>query len=395
MTEIMMIGIDLAKKHFQLCAVGPRGSGCGAGRIRPRRCGGFLEAGGEGSRHGSLRWRALLGRRAQGGELKALGHCVNLLHPRHVTPFVMGPHKSDERDAFAITLAAGCPEIPRIVPKERDARELQGLLRLHHGLVCQRTSQINRLRGLLREQGWVFSKGVARGLAGFRVALEALSERSGDLFVTVFGEELAALEALNCREKALKRRLDQLAREDWQCRLLMSIPGLGPLSALALVAAVPDASVFDAARGFAAWLGLVPRQHGTGGKTRPGSITRHGNSYIHQAWQHLHPAQPGAGREVSDLGGNGQGCRAQSMLPAPALDPGAARKPAHQHTRRCRRKPYRARRLRHHAERPALRPAPPRAAGMSPFIETSARREGRQAQAHRGKGSSKALSSDG
>ena len=214
------------------------------------------------------------------GELKALGQCVSLLHPRHVTPFVMGPHKSDERDAFAITLAAGCPEIPRIVPKERDARELQGLLRLHHGLVCQRTSQINRLRGLLREQGWVFSKGVARGLAGFRVALEALSERSGDLFVTMFGEELAALEALNCREKALKRRLDRLAWEDWQCRLLMSIPGLGRLSALALVAAVPDASVFDAARGFAAWLGLVPRQHGTGGKTRLGSITRHGNSYI-------------------------------------------------------------------------------------------------------------------
>ena len=105
----------------------------------------------------------------------------------------------------------------------------------------------------------------------------------------------------------------------------------------------------------------------------------------HQAWQQLHPAQPGAGREVSDLGGDGQGCRAQSMLPAPALDPGAARKPSHQHTRRCRRKPYRARRLRHHAERPALRSAPPRAAGMSPFIETSARREGRQAQAHQGK----------
>ena len=98
--------------------------------------------------------------------------------------------------------------------------------------------------------------------------------------MTVFGEELSALEALNCREKALKRRLDRLAREDWQCRLLMSIPGLGPLSALALVAAVPDASVFAAARGFAAWLGLVPRQHGTGGKTRLGSITRHGNSYI-------------------------------------------------------------------------------------------------------------------
>ena len=216
MTEIMMIGIDLAKKHFQLCAVGPRGTRLWSrsySASKMRRFFSKLVA-------REVVMEACGGAHYWAGELKALGHCVSLLHPRHVTPFVMGPHKSDERDAFAITLAAGCPEIPRIVPKERDARELQGLLRLHHGLVCQRTSQINRLRGLLREQGWVFSKGVARGLSGFRVALEALSERSGDLFVTVFGEELSALEALNCREKALKRRLDRLAREDWQCRLL-------------------------------------------------------------------------------------------------------------------------------------------------------------------------------
>ena len=209
MTEIMMIGIDLGKRHFQLCAVGPRGTRLWSRSYSASKMRRFFSKGVA----REVVMEACGGAHYWAGELKALGHCVSLLHPRHVTPFVMGPHKSDERDAFAITLAAGCPEIPRIVPKERDARELQGLLRLHHGLVCQRTSQINRLRGLLREQGWVFSKGVARGLAGFRVALEALSERSGDLFVTVFGEELSALEALNRREKALKRRLDQLARE--------------------------------------------------------------------------------------------------------------------------------------------------------------------------------------
>ena len=373
MTEIMMIGIDLAKKHFQLCAVGPRGTRLWSRSYSASKMRRFFSK----VVAREVVMEACGGAHYWAGELKPLGHCVSLLHPRHVTPFVMGPHKSDERDAFAITLAAGCPEIPRIVAKERDARELQGLLRLHHGLVCQRTSQINRLRGLLREQGWVFSKGVARGLAGFRVALEALSERSGDLFVTVFGEELSALEALNCREKALKRRLDRLAREDWQCRLLMSIPGLGPLSALALVAAVPDASVIRCR----AWLCGLAGPGATAARDGRQDAAR----LDHQAWQQLHPAQPGAGREVSDLGGDGQGCRAQSMLPAPALDPGAARKPAHQHTRRCRRKPYRARRLRHHAERPALRPAPPRAAGMSPFIETPARREGRQTQAHQGK----------
>ena len=224
------------KEALQLCAVGPRGTRLWSrsySASKMRRFFSKLVA-------TEVVMEACGGAHYWAGELKALGHCVSLLHPRHVTPFVMGPHKSDERDAFAITLAAGCPEIPRIVPKERDARELQGLLRLHHGLVCQRTSQINRLRGLLREQGWV-SKGVARGLAGF--PLEAL------LVIRAFWAHCDLRVSGSCRR--------------WK-----------------LVAAVPDASVFDAARGFAAWLGLVPRQHGTGGKTRLGSITKHGNSYI-------------------------------------------------------------------------------------------------------------------
>ncbi len=135
-------------------------------------------------------------------------------------------------------------------------------------------------------------------------------------------------------------------------------------------------------------------QGSTGQEARRGSARSPGMATATSGATWCRARSPG-GRLSGDLGCDGQGCRAQSMLPAPALDPGAARKPAHQHTRRCRRKPYRARRLRHHAERPALRPAPPRAAGMSPFIETPARREGRQAQAHQGKGSSKALSSDG
>ena len=163
MTEIMMIGIDLGKKHFQLCAVGPRGTRLWSrsySASKMRRFFSKLVA-------TKVVMEACGGAHYWAGELKALGHCVSLLHPRHVTPFVMGPHKSDERDAFAITLAAGCPEIPRIVPKERDARELQGLLRLHHGLVCQRTSQINRLRGLLREQGGCSRRGWRGALRAF------------------------------------------------------------------------------------------------------------------------------------------------------------------------------------------------------------------------------------
>ena len=117
MTEIMMIGIDLAKKHFQLCAVGPRGTRLWSrsySASKMRRFFSKLVA-------TKVVMEACGGAHYWAGELKALGHCVSLLHPRHVTPFVMGPHKSDERDAFAITLAAGCPEIPRIVVRPEGA----------------------------------------------------------------------------------------------------------------------------------------------------------------------------------------------------------------------------------------------------------------------------------
>lgn len=276
MTEIMMIGIDLGKRRFQLCAVDVSGkelwnrsyTAVGMRRVlsalAPTEV--VMEA------CGSAHYWA--------GEIALLGHLTSLLHPRKVTPFVLGPHKSDRRDAFGVTLAARHREIERIVPKPRAALELQGLLRIHHGLVRQRTASINRMRGLLREQGWVFSKGVSRGLRGFREALEALSETAGETFVAVLGEELRALEALDRRERALKRRLELLAREDWLCRLLTTIPGIGPLTALALVAAIPDAGVFEKARSLAAWVGLVPRQHGTGGRMRLGAITKHGDGYI-------------------------------------------------------------------------------------------------------------------
>jgi|TARA_B100000959_G_scaffold227658_1_gene242709 transposase len=276
MTEIMMIGIDLGKKTFQLCAVDVDGKelwnqAMSAEKAR-RRLGELPPA--------LVVMEACGGAHYWAGEFAGMGHAVSLLHPRHVTPFVTGPHKSDARDARGITVAARQPDTRRIAPKPRDARELQGLLRLHHGLVRQRTASINRFRGLLREHGYRLAKGRPRGLRGFPAALEALAREAGELFIEVMGEELAALKALHERTEELKRRIGRVARDDWMCRLVMTIPGIGPLTAVALVAAIPDARVFETARSLPAWVGLVPRQNGTGGKVRLGSITKHGDGYL-------------------------------------------------------------------------------------------------------------------
>ncbi len=276
MTEIMMIGIDLGKKTFQLCAVDCSGRELWNEAMSVEKAEKRLAE----LPPTAVAMEACGGAHYWASEFIAMGHEVCLLDPRRVRPFVAGPHKSDARDARAITVAARQPDVPRIAPKPRDARELQGLLRLHHGLVRQRTASINRFRGLLREHGYRLAKGRPRGLQGFPVALEKLAATAGTEFIEVMGEELAALEALNRRTEALKRRISRIARADWMCHLLMEVPGIGPLTAVALVAAIPDASVFEKARSLAAWVGLVPRQNGTGGKVKLGPITKHGDSYL-------------------------------------------------------------------------------------------------------------------
>ena len=213
----------------------------------------------------------------------AEGRQVRLINPHFVKPFVRGS-KNDAVDAEAIFDAASRPTM-RFVPVKTEAQQdLQSLHRVRDRLVAQRTSLINHLRGLLAEYGLIFPKGAALLLARIRVGLgEArLSKMAHETFEALVAE----LEMVEERIDRLDKRLGEICREDVTCRRLMTLPGVGPIVATALAASIGDPHQFRSGREMAAWIGLVPRQYSTGGKTRLGGVGRRANHYLRRQLVH-------------------------------------------------------------------------------------------------------------
>jgi len=190
------------------------------------------------------------------------------------------------RDAEAIAEAVTRPTMRYVPVKSVDQHDLQALHRVRERLMKARTALINETRGLLHEYGIV----VPRGAATFRKhVLEKLATEADKLTTPSWGlfqqllEELTALEA---RVATYDAQLAQVAQTHPVCQRLMTIPGFGELTATAIVAAVSDAAQFKNGRQFAAWLGLVPRQHSTGGKPRLLGISKHGDSYLRKLLVH-------------------------------------------------------------------------------------------------------------
>ncbi len=210
--------------------------------------------------------------------LTGLGHNVKLIAPEAVRPFVKRGKKNDAADAAGICEAAFRPGV-RFVPIK--GLEQQGVLALHSArslLVKQQTMLANAIRGLAAEFGLAVPLGMGR--LGELMALVDAGE-------AVPAKAQQALTALSDQCRALDESIETLeaeivahARHDDTARRLATIPGIGPITASLIAATVADIGVFQSARHFAAWLGLVPRQHSTGGKTRLGRITKAGNREI-------------------------------------------------------------------------------------------------------------------
>lgn len=269
MTQVSMIGLDLAKNVFQVHGV----DAAGAVMVRKRLSRGGLER-----FFGSLP-PVVVGMEACGGAhhwarvLQGLGHEVRLLPPAYVKPYVRR-NKTDGRDAEAICEAMQRPTM-RFVPVKRP--EQQAVLALHRSrelLVRQRTMAANALRAAFAEFGVVAAQG-RRGLATLIAELPAPAA-----IPAAAHPALAALarhwQALDAEIVDLERRIVETVREDRKARRLLAVPGIGPITASAIVATVPDAELFRSGRGFAAWLGLTPRQNNTAGKRRSGGISKQG-----------------------------------------------------------------------------------------------------------------------
>jgi transposase len=211
-------------------------------------------------------------------ELIEPGHEVRLIAPQYVRPFVKR-QKNDAADAEAIVVAAQRPEMRFVEPKSEDQQARAALFRGRERLVHQRTELVNALRGLLYEFGHV----VPQGIGHLRRIERILEEPACDLPAMVRDEcrdLIAQIAEKTARIEARTKAAKSFAETSDAARRLQTMPGVGPLTALAVEAFAPDMETFRRGRDFAAWLGLVPRQHSSGGKERLGRVSKAGQADI-------------------------------------------------------------------------------------------------------------------
>jgi transposase len=227
--------------------------------------------------------------------LVALGHAVKQVLPAFAKPFRQ-VHKNDFRDAHAIAEAVQRPSTRCVPIKTDDQLDLQALHRVRSRLIGDRTAVINQLRGFLLEHGIA----VRQGHRFLRQQLpQILATRSDVLsprMIRIIGDLVEDWARLDERIETVTDEIEGLARADVSCGRLMTVPGIGPIIASAMVAAIGDGTAFAKGRDFAAWLGLVPRQMSTGDRTILGRITKRGNRYLRMLFIQgaraiqLHPA---------------------------------------------------------------------------------------------------------
>jgi transposase len=212
-------------------------------------------------------------------ELSQFGHTVRLIAPQFVRPYRKNP-KNDGNDAEAICEAVSRPNM-RFVPVKSVAQ--QAVLTVHQArelLVGDRTALVNQIRGLLAEYGIV----VPQGIAHLRRVLPSVLEDAVNGLPVLVREVVAELQErlwdLDERIATYDRRIAQLARQSEAAQCLMQLEGVGAATATAIVATIGDGKAFKNGRQFAAWLGLVPQQYASGGKTRLGHISKRGNVYL-------------------------------------------------------------------------------------------------------------------
>lgn len=270
-----VVGVDIAKRVFQLHWVEPDTGEVVSRQLKRDR---FLE-------YFTNRSPCLIGMEACGGsqhwarQLTALGHEVKLMPACWVKPFC-GSNKSDVQDARAIWSAVQQSGAKTVAVKTEAQQAVLALHRIRQQLVKFRTAQINGLRGLLTEYGEIMPLGRAALAKGVVAAFERIAERLPAVLIDTFREQWSRIATLDDQINEIERRLQVWHRNDASSRRIAEIPGVGLLTATAAIASIGDPRAFNSGRELAAWLGLVPRQSGTGGRLRLLGISKHGDTYL-------------------------------------------------------------------------------------------------------------------
>lgn len=273
--KITTVGIDLAKNVFQVHGVDERGKAVLKKQLKRDQLLPFF----------ANFQCCLIGLEACGSahfwarKLTAFGHTVKLMAPQFVKPYVK-TNKNDAADAEAICEAVGRPNMRFVPIKNAEQQAIIALHRARQGFVKARTAQANQIRGLLAEYGIT----IPQGIRNIAKKLPEILEDGENGLPGIFRQ---LTDRLGIHLKELDRQVDEIDnqiqiwhRDNDASRMLAEIPGIGPITASAMVASIGDAKSFENGRQLAAWLGLVPRQHSTGGKQTLLGISKRGDSYL-------------------------------------------------------------------------------------------------------------------
>jgi transposase len=273
--KVTTLGIDLAKNIFRLHGVDGRGA------VVPRK---------QLSRKQMLPFLArlepcLVGMEACAGahywarEIQKLGHTARLMSPHFVTAYRKN-QKNDGNDAEAICEAVGRPSMRFVPIKSASQQDIQAVHRIRFQLIKWRTALANKVRGLLGEYGIVVAQGLAPLRRELPLILDDEENQLSGLFREMLGEMAERLKLLDQRIRQYDSKVERVFGQDERCPRLAQVEGVGPLVATALVAAVGNAHEFKNGRELSAWLGLVPRQHSSGGRNVLLGISKRGDRYL-------------------------------------------------------------------------------------------------------------------
>jgi transposase len=296
--HITSVGIDLGKTTFHLVALGEHGKVVTRKKFSRKQ----LLAYTANMPTSLVGMECCSGAHFIGAALRGQGHDVRLIPAQFVKPFLKS-NKNDFLDAEAIAEAVARQNMRFVPIKTDDQLDLQAMHRVRDRLVHRRTALINQIRGFLLERGIAFAKGPAN----LRNNMPALLEDAGQNITPRMRALLDGVwqewKQLEIEITAISEEIERISNEDAACRRLRQIPGVGPLVSTATVAAIGNGAAFHKGRDFAAWLGLVPRQHSTGGKAKLYGISKRGNVYLRRMF--IHGARAVLLRVKRDTGGFG------------------------------------------------------------------------------------------
>lgn len=281
MKQDRLIAIDLAKNVFQLCVIDGNNKVLENKSVRRSQLTSTMAR----RKPSRVVMESCYSSHYWGRVFQSMGHQVQLIPAQHVKPFVRG-NKNDTNDALAIAEAAGRPNIRYVPVKTLEQQDVQALHRIRQRIVSQRTALINQTRGILSEFGVVS----ATGPKAFKSLIAEIIDPEDTRLTPLIKEQVNLVQEdfdrLTERLNRLNAQLQKVALNSPLCRLLLTIPGIGPLTATATISAIGRGEQFTHARDVAVWLGVTPRQYASGERGHMSGITKRGDRYLRALYVH-------------------------------------------------------------------------------------------------------------